>query len=219
MAEVAHTWWDESVSHVYLTAEQAAAAGLSKGYREFVMPGLTAGVDPLEALYKAVGQPTATVKAMVCDMTAEPEPAAAPAAAAAEEDDGEIDLWGDEDDEEAEEANEARLKAIADAHKAKKAAAGKLKAVVNKSSVVLDVKPWDDETDLKAMETAVRAIAMEGLEWQASQLEDIGFGIKKLRIMVQIVDDLVSVDEDIVAPICEIEDHVQSCDIFAFNKV
>eukprot|EP01052_Picozoa_sp_SAG31_P045895 SAG31_NODE_8565_length_1429_cov_1.427068_2_plen_120_part_01 len=51
--------------------------------------------------------------------------AAAPAAAApAPADEDEVDLWGDEeDDEEAEAANEARLKAIADAHKAKKAAA------------------------------------------------------------------------------------------------
>jgi len=51
------------------------------------------------------------------------------------------------------------------------------------------------------------------------QLEDIGYGIKKLRIMVQVVDDDVSVDDDLVEVICGFEDHVQSCDIFAFNKV
>ena len=38
--------------------------------------------------------------------------------------------------------------------------------VVSKSSVVLDVKPHDDETDLVAMEDAVRPIKSDGLEWQ-----------------------------------------------------
>jgi hypothetical protein len=42
--------------------------------------------------------------------------------------------------------------------------------VINKSSVVLDVKPWDDETALAALEAAVRGIAADGLVWQASQL-------------------------------------------------
>jgi elongation factor 1-beta len=145
--------------------------------------------------------------------------AAAPAAAAGG-DDEEVDLWGDEDDDpDAEEENEKRLAAIADAHKAKKAAAGKLKTVIAKSSVVLDVKPWDDETDLGALEAAVRAIVVDGLDWQASQLEDIGYGIKKLRIMCQIEDDKISVDDDICEKILELEDFVQSCDIFAFNKV
>eukprot|EP00256_Glycine_max_P039327 XP_006588020.1 elongation factor 1-delta [Glycine max] len=32
-----------------------------------------------------------------------------------------------------------------------------------KSSVMLDVKPWDDETDMKKLEEAVRSIEMEGL--------------------------------------------------------
>jgi hypothetical protein len=81
---------------------------------------------------------------------AAPAPAPAPPAKA---DDDEMDLWGDEplgDDLTAEEqANEERLAAIAAAHKAKKAAAGKLKKVINKSKIVLDVKPWDDEAGLR----------------------------------------------------------------------
>ena len=65
---VAHTWWDESVSHVYLTEEQAETAGLAgkDAYRAFVMPGLTAGTDPLLKLYKALGGPTATVRISCC---------------------------------------------------------------------------------------------------------------------------------------------------------
>jgi hypothetical protein len=36
-----------------------------------------------------------------------------------------------------------------------------------KSSVLLDVKPWDDETDMKKLEEAVRSVQMEGLTWGA----------------------------------------------------
>ncbi len=39
--------------------------------------------------------------------------------------------------------------------------------VIAKSSIVLDVKPWDDETDMKALEAGVRAIEMPGLLWGA----------------------------------------------------
>ena len=202
-----------------------AQVGLAKGYRMFTMPELGAGKDPLESLYAVTGGPTAEVLAMVKDDVApEPEPpAAAPAEEAEEEDAGEDDLWGDED-EEAEEENEKRLAAIAAAHKAKKAAAGKLKVVIAMSKVILDVKPWDDTTDMKELEKLVRGIKHptnpKAIEWQAGALEDIGYGIKKLRIMVQVIDDEVSVDDDLVEKITEdFDEHVQSVDIFAFNKV
>ncbi|KAJ1376459.1 Translation elongation factor EF1B, beta/delta chain, conserved site [Sesbania bispinosa] len=99
-------------------------------------------------------------------------------------------------------------------------AAGKKKES-GKSSVLLDVKPWDDETDMKKLEEAVRSVQMEGLLWGASKLVPVGYGIKKLQIMLTIVDDLVSVDNLIeeyltVEPINE---YVQSCDIVAFNKI
>ena len=42
-------------------------------------------------------------------------------------------------------------------------------AVVAKSSVVLEVKPWDDETDMKALEQAVRSIQMDGLVWGSGE--------------------------------------------------
>jgi elongation factor 1-beta len=29
----------------------------------------------------------------------------------------------------------------------------------------MDIKPWDDETDLKAMEAKVKGIEMDGLVW------------------------------------------------------
>ena len=225
--QMRHTWWDEGISHVYLTSVDAEACGLSKGYRMFSMPELGVGKDPLESLYAITGGPTADVLAMVKDDVA--EEAAPVAAEEAGGDDEEVDLWGDEplgDEYTAEEqANQDRLDAIAAAHREKKRAAGKLKVVIGMSKIVLDVKPWDDETDLEAMEAVVRKIAHptnpKAVEWQAGELKEVGYGIKKLTIMVQVIDDEVSVDEDIIAVICDGEgaDYVQSVDIVAFNKV
>lgn len=33
--------------------------------------------------------------------------------------------------------------------------------------MLLDIKPWDDETDMKKLEEAVRSIEMPGLHWGA----------------------------------------------------
>merc|ERR1719430_1032530 len=97
---------------------------------------------------------------------------AAPAAAAADDDD-DVDLFGSSDEEESEEKKritEERLKAYHE-KKSKKA------AVIAKTSVLLDVKPWDDEID------------MDGLLWGASKLIPIGYGIKKLQVMCTVEDD------------------------------
>jgi len=136
-------------------------------------------------------------------------------------DDDDFDPFADDDeDEEAyrlqQERAEAALKAKEERDKAK-AAAGKI--VVAKSSILFDVKPWDDETDLAAMEAGVRSISMDGLTWGASKLIPVGFGIKKLQIMATIIDDLVPSTEEVEDRICAIEDHVQSVDIAAFNKL
>jgi elongation factor 1-beta len=134
-----------------------------------------------------------------------------PPAADADEDDDDLDLFGDETEEE---------KAAAEKREADKKKSTKPK-VVGKSSIVMDVKPWDDETDMAKLEEAVRAVEMEGLHWGASKLVTVVAGIKKLSIMMTIVDDLVSIDN-------LIEDHltsepnneyIQSCDIVAFNKI
>ncbi|XP_038703120.1 elongation factor 1-delta-like [Tripterygium wilfordii] len=138
-------------------------------------------------------------------------PAVDTKASAAEDDDDDVDLFGEETEEE-KKAAEERAAAVK--------ASGKKKES-GKSSVLLDVKPWDDETDMKKLEEAVRSVQMEGLLWGASKLAPVGYGIKKLQIMMTIVDDLVSVDN-------LIEDHltaepaneyIQSCDIVAFNKI
>jgi elongation factor 1-beta len=54
-----------------------------------------------------------------------------------------------------------------------------------------------------------------------AKLVPVGYGIKKLQIMLTIVDDLVSVDnmvEDYLT-VEPINEYVQSCDIVAFNKI
>ncbi|XP_037431432.1 elongation factor 1-beta-like [Triticum dicoccoides] len=90
-----------------------------------------------------------------------------------------------------------------------------------KSSVLLDVKPWDDETDMAKLEEAVRSVAMEGLTWGASKLVPVGYGMSKMQIMLTIVDDLVSVDDLIEDRLCAepVDEFVQSCDIASFNKI
>ncbi|KAK9198219.1 hypothetical protein WN944_013403 [Citrus x changshan-huyou] len=132
-------------------------------------------------------------------------------AAAPDDDDDDVDLFGEETEEE-KKAAEARAASV-------KASAKKKES--GKSSVLLDVKPWDDETDMKKLEEAVRSVQMEGLLWGASKLAPVGYGIKKLQIMLTIVDDLVSVDTLIEEHLLEepINEYVQSCDIVAFNKI
>lgn len=133
------------------------------------------------------------------------------AAAAADDD---VDLFGDDDEEESAEAariREERVKAY-DAKKSKKP------VLIAKSSVLLDVKPWDDETDMKKMEEIVRKIVMDGLLWGASKLVPVGYGINKLQIMCVIEDEKVSIDL-LTEQIQENEDYVQSVDIAAFNKI
>ncbi|XVF19460.1 hypothetical protein REPUB_Repub11eG0112700 [Reevesia pubescens] len=134
----------------------------------------------------------------------------ATAEAPAADDDDDLDLFGDETEEEKKAAEERE----ASKKSAKKKESGK-------SSVLLDVKPWDDETDMKKLEEAVRSVEMPGLFWGASKLVAVGYGIKKLQIMLTIVDDLVSVDTLIEEYLTEEprNEYIQSCDIVAFNKI
>ncbi|KAI9857415.1 MAG: Translation elongation factor 1 beta [Vezdaea acicularis] len=139
-------------------------------------------------------------------------PAKAPAAA--EEDDDDVDLFGSDDEEEDAAAVKLREERLAEYKKKKE---GKTKPAA-KSIVTLDVKPWDDETDMKELEAAVRGIEMDGLVWGASKLVAVGFGIKKLQINLVVEDDKVSLDE-LQAKIEEAEDHVQSTDVAAMQKL
>uniref|UniRef100_A0A2P2I049 Elongation factor 1-delta-like n=1 Tax=Hirondellea gigas TaxID=1518452 RepID=A0A2P2I049_9CRUS len=133
-----------------------------------------------------------------------------------EDDDDDVDLFGSDDDEEEESAEAARIRE----ERLKSYAEKKSKKVtpVAKSSVLLDCKPWDDETDFKKMEAAIRDIKMDGLVWGAAKLVPLAFGIHKLSILVTVVDEKVSID-DLSEQIEAIEEYVQSVDVAAFNKV
>uniref|UniRef100_A0A8C5PS16 Elongation factor 1-delta n=1 Tax=Leptobrachium leishanense TaxID=445787 RepID=A0A8C5PS16_9ANUR len=115
-------------------------------------------------------------------------PAAAPAPVEKEDDD-DIDLFGsdEEEDAEAERIREERLRQYAE-KKSKKP------GLIAKSSILLDVKPWDDETDMAKLEDCVRSVQMDGLVWGSSKLVPVGYGIKKLQIQCVVEDDKVGTD-------------------------
>jgi len=136
-----------------------------------------------------------------------------PAAAPSKETEDDVDLFGSEseDDEAVAKVKEERLAAY-NAKKSKKP------ALIAKSNIILDVKPWDDETDMEAMQKEVRKITMDGLLWGAAKLVPLAYGIQKLQISCVVEDAIVSVDllqEQIEA----LGDFVQSVDIAAFNKI
>jgi elongation factor 1-beta len=131
-----------------------------------------------------------------------------------EADDDDVDLFGSDDEEEDAEAEKIRQERL-EAYRKKKEAKPK---TIAKSVVTLDIKPWDDETDMAALEAAVRAIEQDGLTWGASKLVPVGFGIKKLQINLVVEDEKVSVS-DLQEKIEEIEDFVQSSDVAAMQKL
>ncbi|XP_025003963.3 elongation factor 1-delta isoform X3 [Gallus gallus] len=146
--------------------------------------------------------------------SASPAKKAEPAAAEEDDDDDDINLFGSDDEEEDQEAakvREERLRQYAE-KKAKKP------GLIAKSSILLDVKPWDDETDMAKMEECVRSVQMDGLVWGASKLVPVGYGIKKLQIQCVVEDDKVGTDI-LEEEITKFEDYVQSVDIAAFNKI
>ena len=123
-----------------------------------------------------------------------------------------MDLFGSDDEEE--KAQMERMKKAA-------AAAGKdkKKAVIAKSLIVLEVKPWGEETDLDELAKMILAIKVDGLEWKTEyKKEPIAYGVFKIVIGAVVEDDKVSTD-DVAETIEAFEDHVQSVDIAAFNKL
>lgn len=135
----------------------------------------------------------------------------APAPAAKGGDDDDLDLFGDDDDEEAEKAKAERAKQLEAQKK------GGKPAVIAKSSIVIDVKVWDDETDLKEIEASVRKIQKDGLLWGAAKQVPLAFGVSKLQIMCVVEDEKISVDW--LTEQIEENELVQSTDIASFNKL
>lgn len=142
-----------------------------------------------------------------------PAPAAATTNNKSDDDDG-VDLFGSDSEDEDEAAAKIREQRLAE-YAAKKS---KKPVLIAKSNVILDVKPWDDETDMKKMEEEVRKITADGLLWGAAKLIPLAFGIHKLSISCVVEDDKVSIDW-LTEEIEKNEDLVQSVDVAAFNKI
>ena len=153
-----------------------------------------------------------------------------PAAKAAKaDDDMDIFDYGEDDAEEtAEEAAAAkarreRIAAAAKAKKAKEEAEGKVKKEkekpAEKSLVVLEVKPWEADTNLEELWKEIIKYEQEGLQWGATfKIEPVAFGIMKLVMTCTIVDSMVLM-EDVTDAIEKLEDYVQSVNIASMNKV
>jgi len=196
---------------------------LSSGLSSSEEMALLQKFSALEVENKQLKKVCDDLKAMVLSLSARVESLeggkpsggakAAPAPAAADDDD-DVDLFGsdeEEDDAEKQRITEERLKAY---HEKK----SKKPKVIAKTSVLFDVKPWDDETDMEAMKTSVKSIEMEGLVWGATKLVPVGYGINKLQIMCTVEDEKVSIEE-LSEKMTEFEDFVQSVDVAAMNKI
>jgi len=166
--------------------------------------------DEFETLSGDSSKPYTAYGPEVAEVTL--NPAKAPAA---EEEDEDVDLFGSDDEEEDAEAARVREERLEEYRKKKE---GKVKPAA-KSVVTLDVKPWDDETDMKALEESVRSITKDGLVWGGSKLVAVGFGIKKLQINLVVEDDKVGLD-DLQEEIADsFEEYVQSSDVVAMQKL
>jgi len=171
-----------------------------------------------------------------------PAKAAAPAKKAAAAADDDFDMFGEEEEEVDDGAivNElgetaaevkaaaarrermakaADLKAQADAKKNAGKEAVKKEKPPEKSLIVLDVKPWEADTDLVMVWKEICKTQQEGLTWgEGYKLEPLAYGIKKLVLTCVIVDSLVVMD-DVTDKIEALEEWVQSVEIASFNKI
>lgn len=164
--------------------------------------------QPAAAPAKPAAKPAAAAKPVVAKKP-EPEPESE------DDDDFMASLSDDEDDEDAGQAAQALIaKKNAEREAAKRATKT---GPVAKSSLIMDVKPEDSDTDLQELVTAIKGIEMEGLTWGGHELIPVAFGIQKVRIICVVVDELVSTDE--LQENIEALEGVQSTDIHAFNKL
>ena len=134
----------------------------------------------------------------------------------AEEEEEEEDLFGDDDDEddEAAEAMEAKIRAEAEKKKAEKEANKK----VEKSLMVINIKPYDEETDLKALFKKIQATQVKGCKWsETCNICPLAYGICYLQISC-VIEDEVCAEDDVIDAITQFEDEVQSTEVASFNK-
>ena len=147
--------------------------------------------------------------APVQEVKAASAPVAAPAKQEKKEDEiDEDDLFGDNDD-------------APEPVKPKNLTIKKKAAPVAKSIILIDIKPWDETTDLDALAARVlKDVTMDGLMWKTEyKKEPLAYGVFKLVMGFVIEDEKVSVEGDIIEKLQEWEDAIQSVDIQSFNKL
>jgi glutathione S-transferase/translation elongation factor EF-1beta len=140
----------------------------------------------LPQVVKSAGHIKSCAKSLKPAGAGDSKKAAAPAKKAEDDLD---DLFGDDDEGDAE-----ATKKIAAAAKAKAVKKPK-KVVIAQSLVMFEVKPLDSETDLDKLAARILAITMDGLYWKTEYKKiPVAFGIFKLIIAVTVEDEKVSVD-------------------------
>jgi translation elongation factor EF-1beta len=134
---------------------------------------------------------------------------------------GESDEILTEEEKAAAKARQARMAAAKKLKDDADAKAGKKKSEkpVERSLVVLEVKPWEADTNLEMVWNLIKERQQEGLNWGESfKLEPVAYGIMKLVMTCTIVDSLVLMD-DITDHIESLEDYVQSVQVASMNKL
>ncbi len=117
----------------------------------------------------------------------------------------------DKEEEKPKVSRAEQMKAAAEAKKAKKK--------IEKSQVVIEVKPWEADQDLKAVYEKIKGIQIDGAIWgEAYNLVPVALGIKKLVISVVIEDEKVGLD-DLTDALEALEDDVQSVDVTTMNRL
>ena len=126
-------------------------------------------------------------------------------------DDDDLDLFGEETEEDKKAKEEMKNK-----NKDKKK--GKKKEV-DKSHVILEVKGWEADQDLESLaKKIISTIKKDGLSWNTGyKLEEVAFGVKKLIIAFLAEDEKCSVQE-IVDELESWENDIQSVEVVSFNK-
>lgn len=85
--------------------------------------------------------------------------------------------------------------------------------------MLLEVKPYEAETNLDELFEKIKAIEIDGLVWkQDNKKEPIAYGVEKLIVGCVVEDDKVGID-DLIDKIMEFDEEVQSVDIRSFNKI
>merc|ERR1712004_650480 len=167
--------------------------------------GVMKKLKDLELENKDLKKVTSDLKAMVLKLenrvsvlekgkpavAAAPAAKAAPAHAADDDDDDDVDLFGSDSESEDDEEKKKRTEERLQAYHAKKS---------TKKAVI------------------VKTIEKDGLVWGASKLVPVGYGINKLRIIMVVEDEKVSIDE-VQEQIAEFEDFVQSVDVESMQKI